>query len=328
VIDLSIRNILFRADSSSLIGTGHIMRDLVLAAQIKKKLPQATIYFATKNLPGNINYKILQQEYSLINILEDSKNELHNIALQNSIDFIIIDHYQIDINTEKYLSRLCDVLVFDDEFNDHNAKWVLNHSFTAQREEYNYLKESKILAGAQYTLLDDSFISKKHLYTPVNRLDNKSILITLGGSDPLYLSMKIKKYLLNNYTNIKVTIVTTHSNKRINYIKAVDKGTIINEERMSNLMQKYDLIITSASTSLLETFALKKPFIAIKCASNQAKTVDLLKKYNLDNVIEKFNFASLKKALNFVQYQPRKIKEILQKYKFEHDGVIQEIING
>ena len=45
-------NILFRADSSSTIGTGHIMRDLVLATQYK----DANITFVTQNLDGNINY--------------------------------------------------------------------------------------------------------------------------------------------------------------------------------------------------------------------------------------------------------------------------------
>lgn len=43
-------NILFRADSSSTIGTGHIMRDLVLA----KQYSDDKIVFATQELDGNI----------------------------------------------------------------------------------------------------------------------------------------------------------------------------------------------------------------------------------------------------------------------------------
>lgn len=48
------KNILFRADSSSTIGTGHIMRDLVLAEQFK----DSNIIFATQELPGNIYHKV------------------------------------------------------------------------------------------------------------------------------------------------------------------------------------------------------------------------------------------------------------------------------
>ena len=54
------KNILIRADSSSTIGTGHIMRDLVLA----KQFPDAHIIFATQDLPGNINHKIQEDTLS------------------------------------------------------------------------------------------------------------------------------------------------------------------------------------------------------------------------------------------------------------------------
>ena len=55
-------NILIRADSSSFIGTGHIMRDLVLAKQYKTE----NIIFAVRELAGNINYKIDEAGYSKV----------------------------------------------------------------------------------------------------------------------------------------------------------------------------------------------------------------------------------------------------------------------
>ena len=57
------KNILFRADSSSSIGTGHIMRDLVLAQKYAKK--GCDIIFATQNLRGNINHKIIEAGYKI-----------------------------------------------------------------------------------------------------------------------------------------------------------------------------------------------------------------------------------------------------------------------
>lgn len=56
-----MKDILFRADSSSIIGTGHIMRDLVLASQYKG----ANIIFATQDLDGNINHKIEEAGYKI-----------------------------------------------------------------------------------------------------------------------------------------------------------------------------------------------------------------------------------------------------------------------
>lgn len=321
-----MKHVLFRADSSSTIGHGHIMRDLTLAKQIQREIPKANIYFATKNLAGNINHKITQEGFVTIEIQSDSKEELSAIIEQKKIDFIILDHYDISLEIEKFLSQKCEVLAFDDTFTCHATKWVLNHSFIASVEDYNYLPKCNILAGANYTLLGEAFLQKSQRYTPLQKFENLRVLITLGGSDPLQLSFLIKKYLLQNYKNFQVTIVTTEANKKLSYLKLVDKALIINENNMAELMQKQDLIITSASSSLLETFTLKKAFIAIKCAQNQRNTLEVLKRENLSNLIEKFSLAALKKALKCVQYQEKKIQKVLQKYKFKKNGIIEEII--
>jgi len=89
---LSYKNILIRADSSSTIGTGHIMRDIVLARQYKS----TNITFATQDLDGNINDKIKQNGYK-INILKSNDiKELDKLIKKLNIDLLIIDHYEID----------------------------------------------------------------------------------------------------------------------------------------------------------------------------------------------------------------------------------------
>ena len=57
-------NVLFRADSSSFVGTGHIMRDLVLAKKYKQK--NHNISFACIDYKGNINHKIVENNYEVI----------------------------------------------------------------------------------------------------------------------------------------------------------------------------------------------------------------------------------------------------------------------
>ena len=47
--------IIFRVDSSTQIGSGHLMRCLTLANQLKSK---AEILFISRNLVGNLNHLI------------------------------------------------------------------------------------------------------------------------------------------------------------------------------------------------------------------------------------------------------------------------------
>lgn len=325
------KTILIRIDSSSTIGLGHLMRTLLLAKGLKNSFH---ITFITQNLAGNQNHLIKRNGFSHLHVSDMDCTKLLSIVQEIQPALCIIDHYGIDLNCEEKVKALCPLLVFDDEFKEHSANIILNHSFIAKKEDYNYLQESDILTGSEYTLLKDAFLSHKNSFTPLGNFKHKKVLITLGGSDPLALSLPIKKALLNLQKNIypkgtlHVDIVTTSANKKLSYLKAVEKNLIVDEKDMAKLMQQYDLIITSASTSLLETFALKKPFIAIQCASNQSQTVDVLKRLGLSNVIEHFSHATLKKALNFVQYHPHKIQRVLKKYRFSKDGVAREIIRA
>lgn len=318
----SKKNIIIRMDSSSAIGLGHLMRTLILARGLKKHF---NIIFFAQPLQGNQNILISQNGFLLHTLTNTTK--FYQEAKQFNPCLIIIDNYNISIGCETRLRKLCDVLVFDDEYKTHNANIVLNHSFISSKKAYSYLKNKPIiLAGANFTLLRDEFFMHTR-FVPLNSFKNKKILITLGGSDPKNLSIKIKKYLLQQYPYLHVNILTTSSNKKLGYLKIVDKEIIINEKNMARLMNEYDLVITSASTSLLETIALKKPFIAIRCALNQTKTVDILLKQNLKNVIKDFSYAALKRALNFIKNNPAKMKRVCQKYRFRKDGVAKWIID-
>ena len=73
-----MQNILFRADSSSTIGTGHIMRDLVLASKYK----DSNIIFATQDLDGNINGKIKEAGYKLELLKSNSLKEVIELCIE------------------------------------------------------------------------------------------------------------------------------------------------------------------------------------------------------------------------------------------------------
>ena len=94
-------NILVRADSSSYIGTGHIMRDLVLAKQYKNE----NIIFATQDLVGNINHQIIETGYKIELLKSNDFEELNDLIKKLNIDMIIIDNYDIDYSFEKKLKE-------------------------------------------------------------------------------------------------------------------------------------------------------------------------------------------------------------------------------
>jgi len=130
---MKVKTILFRADSSSIIGTGHIMRDLVLAKQYN----EFRIIFATQNLEGNINAKIEEAGYTLEILKSNHLDEFDRVVKQYQADKVVIDHYKIDKKFEKQLKKQnpqTTLMVLDDTYEKHYCDILLNHNIYADEK--------------------------------------------------------------------------------------------------------------------------------------------------------------------------------------------------
>ena len=297
-------NILIRADSSSYIGTGHIMRDLVLA----KKFSKDQIIFATQDLEGNINHKIKESNYNIEILNNNNFEELNKLIKKLNIDMIIIDHYEINYNFEKKLkeqnSKL-KIFVFDDTYEKHYCDILLNHNIYADEKKYRNLvpKDCELKCGTNYTLLREEFLEAKKQKQTIkkeNRL--KTLFIAMGGTDHKNLNITILKNIkIVCKKNIKVNLVTTTANRNLEKLKRYckDKEWInlhINSKEVANLMNQSDFAIITPSVTANEAYFLNLPFIAIKTAKNQKQMYKFLKTNNYF-ILKKFNESSLKKYL-------------------------------
>ena len=253
-------NILFRADSSSTIGTGHIMRDLVLATQYK----DANITFVTQNLDGNINHKIIEAGYNLKLVKSNDIKELDKLIKKLNIDLLVIDHYGINYKFEKRLkvkNPKLKILAFDDTYEKHHCDIVLNHNISGDKKRYKGLvpKNCELRCGSKYTLLREEFLKIKK---------QKTVFLAMGGADHSNLNIKILK-VLSEFKNIYIEVVTTNANKNINELKKYVKGKEnillhVNSNSIAKLMKKSDFAIVTPSVTVNEVYFMKIPFIAIK----------------------------------------------------------------
>ena len=174
--------ILIRADASSRIGHGHIMRDLVLAGQLADKYE---IIFATMDLPGNINNKIEQSGFPLHILASNGTDELIDLIRLLDVDMVVFDHYGMDEQFEKDIKEKSSVkiLSFDDTYKRHYCDILLNHNPGANKKKYSAkVPENCVkLCGTKFTLIRDEF---KDLVTKrVQKIrDGKkiSILVMMG----------------------------------------------------------------------------------------------------------------------------------------------------
>ena len=299
-------NILFRADSSSTIGTGHIMRDLVLAEQFA----DASIIFATQDLSGNINHKIEEKDYTIEFLNSNDIEELDSLIKELNIDMIVIDHYGIDHTFEKQLKiQNCPtemplgaelkIMSLDDTYEKHYCDILLNHNIYADSSRYKNLvpEHCELRCGSKYTLLREEFIKEKQKGRQnKNDKENINIFIAMGGADHSNLNVKILK-VLETFSYMHANVVTTTANQYLDELReyVADKKNVtlhINTDHIAKLMNEADFSIVTPSVTINEIVYMSVPFIAIQTASNQLYMTEYLEQNNYF-MLNNFNAISL-----------------------------------
>lgn len=298
-----MKNILFRCDSSSTIGLGHVKRCLVLAKRLKEQNKNLKILFATLDLYGNINHEILKSGFSIYSLRNNTVMDLDYFVKGLFIELLIIDSYEIDNIFEEQLiiyNPSLKILSFDDMLRPHCSHMVLNHGIQAKRNYYKDLveKDCKLFCGSKYTLLRDEFFEKYD-----KKSIEKSVAIILGGNDVLNLSLKVASYLFEINEDYKITIITSSVNPNLKELrKSENIEILVDISNIAEVLSSKELVICASGGTLFEVLALKKDFINIEVAKNQEVVTKFLRKKSIDTTIkaQEINFRNLKNKINYI----------------------------
>jgi UDP-2,4-diacetamido-2,4,6-trideoxy-beta-L-altropyranose hydrolase len=266
-----MKDILFRADSSSSIGTGHIMRDLVLASQYKN----VNIIFVTQNLDGNINHKIIEAGYEIELIKSNDIQEFIDIVKKYKADLVVIDNYAIDYDYEKILKEKTgvNILAIDDTYEKHYCDILLNHNIYAEEKNYKELVPShcELRCGVKHTLLRDEF-SETYLLRKKKTNQKLKVFMAMGGTDSKHINILILEKIKN--LPLEISLVTTQANKNLNELQnyVQDNENIVlhvDSSNIANLIISCDIALVTPSVIINEIIFLKIPFISVMVTKNQ-----------------------------------------------------------
>jgi len=285
-------NILIRADSSSEIGLGHIMRDLVLAGQYSDD----TVSFACQNLEGNIIDRI---PYPVHVLASNEPEEISKLITGLNIDMVVFDHYGIDAIYERKIKNQTGITIlsFDDTYANHYCDILLNHNISADPQRYQGLvpEYCELRCGSDYTLIRDEFKAEK----AIDREKVYDIFISMGGTDPTNMTLTILKTLSDD---LSVCVVTTSGNAHLDELESFIRGKEnialhVNSERVAKLLHQSRLAIVTPSVMVHEVLFMEIPFIAIKTAPNQtdlyaylnARNYPVSEEWNVDTIAQFHN---------------------------------------
>lgn len=279
-------SILFRADSSSTLGLGHIMRDLVFVKSLEGK-----VIFACQNLEGNMIDRI---PYEVKILQSNDASELIALIRSLHVTLLVIDHYGIDAIYERKVKEATGVkiLSLDDTYEKHHCDILLNPNVYADVKHYKGLVPNGCELRCGKPLIREEFHKEK----TIQRDKIYDVCIAMGGSDSANITLDVLKTLPNT---LHVSILTTTANAHLKELQTfvADKPNLalhVNSNVVAKVLQQSHFVITTPSVMVQEVLFMELPFLAIKVASNQDDMYAYLKQQGYA-VMECFESQSFQK---------------------------------
>jgi UDP-2,4-diacetamido-2,4,6-trideoxy-beta-L-altropyranose hydrolase len=290
-------NIYFRADASIGIGSGHVMRCLTLAVELRTN--GADVHFLCRDLPGNMASIIKQQGFKVemlpvaagpIDWQQDSIITAQIIENSQTFpDWVIVDNYALDWRWESSIRSCCkQIMVIDDLANrKHDCELLLDQNYYSDMSHrYQELvpADCRLLLGPEYALLRREFVEARATMT-AKRDYIKKLLIFFGGSDPTNETMKaLQAIQILKPHDITIDVVIGSSNPRkvmLQELCSKIPGVVLHCQinNMAEFMAEADLAVGAGGTTSWERCFLGLPTIGVIVADNQERLVCDLAKF-------------------------------------------------
>ena len=314
--------VVFRVDASLEMGTGHVMRCLTLANELKQQNHE--IVFICRELTGNlillIKYPVLvlpkndnfQSDGLYLNwlgVTQEQDAEQTIKVIPKNIDLLIVDSYALDEIWHKQLKPYTKKIMVIDDLADRqfDCNVLLNQNLGTQIEDYKdkVLNNCELLLGCDYALLRPEFpnLREKALIKRKNTKVIKNILISMGGSDITNKTYDILQEVSDDL-NIVVILggISPHNKIIKNYAKSKKNvKVVVDADNISSLMFDADLAIGAGGSTSWERCCLGLPTLLYVLAENQRKIAGNLEqlgavkivdnlKVNLQNILNNFSF--------------------------------------
>jgi UDP-2,4-diacetamido-2,4,6-trideoxy-beta-L-altropyranose hydrolase len=322
--------IVFRVDSSAVIGAGHVMRCLTLAQEIRRSCEE--IIFIHRELPGSMIDYIEDRGflvYRIVPMLGDAQwrrdaEKTKDIIIGGNLkpDWLVVDDYGLDKRWESALRPLVKRIMVIDDLADreHDCDILLDQNYYRNFEiRYKSLvpADCRQLLGPKYALLRSEFKTARQSMR-VRDGSIERILVFYGGSDPTNETAKaLEAVKLLNRSDSTVDVVVGSANPHRLMIEEICSGMdnanfYCQVENMAELMAQADLALGAGGTATWERCYLGLSALVTIIAENQRETMEALAE---DGVVwnlgwhEEVSVDQLVESLRTLLNNPDRIKE-------------------
>lgn len=282
-----MKKLLIRTDSSSKIGTGHIMRCIALAQSWRDFGGQ--VGFITNCDNKTILRRIADEGFSLHSLesvypdqrdLASTLRILKELPLDNPNPrdhWLVLDGYHFDTAYQEAIRQAGHNLLIIDDYNHlegYCADIVLNQNVCAEKYKYNTERVTSLLLGSKYALLRNEFLNYDHREKSIPD-KARNILVTIGGADPDNVTNKIiESFIALDDSELNVKVILGPANTSTERLKRTIEDADCNIEllqrpNMPELIDWADIAVSAAGSTVWELCYFGVPMVLVTVAENQ-----------------------------------------------------------
>lgn len=309
----NIGHLIFRADATAVIGTGHIMRCIALAQAWQDRGGNVTFLSHCKS--DSLQQRIQDEGFEFIPIEKphpDPSDLTQTLNVQKRYapismpyalrPWITIDGYHFTPDYQKTIRDAGIRLLVIDDMNHlprYHADILLNQNIHAKKLNYSCDKDTVQLLGCEYALLRREFLKYKDQKHDIPD-KAKNILVTMGGADSNNVTLKvINAFKLLDDPDLKVKFLVGPNNPHIDTLEnALHNSTcallnrdplwgvqsdcsmclVLNATNMPEIMAWADMAVSAGGSTCWEMAFMGLPSLVITLADNQIGVAEGLAK--------------------------------------------------
>jgi UDP-2,4-diacetamido-2,4,6-trideoxy-beta-L-altropyranose hydrolase len=277
-----------RADASSSIGVGHVMRSLSLGEALLDEgfgveLVSFELTPSLQSLASSCGVEVVELTCA------PRSSEDAQFVLQRTANIVVVDGYEF--SREFFAVLEADSTTFavvDDnaETNAQSPSAVINQNPHASASMYAHLQGNpKLLLGLQYAMVRKEVREVAAMNLPSHEGE---VFVAMGGADFLGLTAPIVEALAE--TGLQIRVAVGHANTQRTHIqKLADQFghvTLIEQQDYISSLASAHVAVLAAGSSLWEACAVGTPSIGLVVADNQFASANAAKKLGFTRVVD------------------------------------------
>jgi UDP-2,4-diacetamido-2,4,6-trideoxy-beta-L-altropyranose hydrolase len=273
------RHAVVRADASTEIGTGHVVRCQTLATELLRR--GWTVTLASRDLPPGLAESTRAAGIGLVDLPAgttiDDEPAFIGSALSGPVALVVIDHYGIGADWQRAVAPWAERLLAIDDLADRfqAVDLLLNQNLPADEGRYRGLvaPETRILSGPGYALVRPEFAAARERG---RRRDGRleRILVFISGTDPHDVTRPAARGAAG--LGVAVDVVVGAGYPFLAELRAWAAGRPLVElhvdtHEMAALMERADVAVGAPGSASWERCTLGLPAVLVTLAANQAE---------------------------------------------------------